>query len=105
MESISISFSIGLVALGALITVQAQRSEGVPVAIESARIHFYETKQIRGEENYQITKAAGGELILTVKTELPFAEQETKPSVNTTLRMRPDLTPTSFETKGPDRKS
>src|ERR1051326_2415261 len=101
MKFISISFSIILVALGSRFTVQAQRSEDAASVIESARIRFYETKQIRGEENYQITKAAGGELILTVKTELPFAEQETKPSVNTTLRMRPDLTPTSFETKGP----
>src|ERR1041385_5593700 len=101
MKFISISFSIILVALGSRFTVQAQRSEDAASVIESARIHFYETKQIRGEENYQITKAAGGELILTVKTELPFAEQETKPSVNTTLRIRPDLTPTSFETKGP----
>jgi imidazolonepropionase-like amidohydrolase len=101
MKLISITFSIIVVAFGSLITIHAQQTEGSPRVIESARIRFYETKQIRGEENYQITKPPGGDLILTAKTELPFAEQETKPSVNTTLRMQKDLTPRSFETKGP----
>jgi imidazolonepropionase-like amidohydrolase len=101
MKLISITFSITVVAFGSLITIHAQQTEGSPRVIESARIRFYETKQIRGEENYQITKPPGGDLILTAKTELPFAEQETKPSVNTTLRMQKDLTPRSFETKGP----
>jgi imidazolonepropionase-like amidohydrolase len=100
MKLISIAFSI-LLALASLVAAQTPQTQGGPLVIESARIRFYETKQIRGEENYQITKARSGELILTAKTELPFAEQETKPSVNTTLRMQPDLTPRSFETKGP----
>src|SRR5256885_13404896 len=69
--------------------------------IETGRFHFYETKQIRGEENYEIRRGENGELILTAKTDLPFAEQETKPLINATLRTKADFTPQSFETKGP----
>ena len=69
--------------------------------IESGKFRFYETKQPRGEEIYEIRQAPGGELILTAKTDLPFAEQENKPQVNVTLRMQTDLTPKNFEIKGP----
>jgi imidazolonepropionase-like amidohydrolase len=70
-------------------------------AIESGKFRFYETKQPRGEETYEIRKAPGGELILTAKTDLPFIEQEKKVLVNLTLRMHSDFTPKSFEIKGP----
>src|SRR2546423_6936237 len=69
--------------------------------IESGKIRFYETKQIRGEETYQINQSAGGELVLQVKTDMPFAEQDKKPLVNVTLRTRKDFTPESFAIKGP----
>ncbi|HKN83978.1 MAG TPA: amidohydrolase family protein [Pyrinomonadaceae bacterium] len=69
--------------------------------IESGKIRFYETKQIRGEETYQINQSAGGELVLQVKTDMPFAEQEKKPLVNVTLRTTKDFTPKSFAIKGP----
>ncbi|HEU4433984.1 MAG TPA: hypothetical protein VFR51_11445, partial [Pyrinomonadaceae bacterium] len=68
---------------------------------ETGKIRFYETKQIRGEETYQITKSPNGELIVQAKTDLPFAEQEQKPLVNLTLRTTKDLTPLSFSVKGP----
>src|SRR6476660_3860512 len=61
--------------------------------IESGKFHFYETKQIRGEENYQINKSATGELTLTTKIDLPFAEQDNKPQVSASLRANADYTP------------
>ena len=73
-----------------------------PVAInaqttENGKFRFYETKQIRGEENYSISRTSNGELLVQAKTDLPFAEQEKKPLVNATLRTSPDLTPQHFE--------
>ena len=68
---------------------------------ESGKFHFYETKQIRGEEAYQITDSPNGELIVQAKTDMPFAEQDNKPLVNATLRTTKDFTPLSFSIKGP----
>jgi imidazolonepropionase-like amidohydrolase len=68
--------------------------------IETGKFRFYETKQIRGEETYQLGRAGNGELILIAKTDLPFVDQEKKALVNATLRMKADLTPQFFETKG-----
>ena len=69
--------------------------------IETGKFQFYETRQIRGEETYEVVRAANGDLILTSKIDLPFAEQEKKPAVNATLRMKHDFTPKGFEIKGP----
>ena len=71
------------------------------VLVDSGKIRFYETKQIRGEETYQIDQLPNGELIVHAKTDLPFAEQEKKPIVSATLRTAKDLTPQSFAIKGP----
>jgi len=68
---------------------------------ESGKFRFYETKQIRGEETYQIGQSPNGELIVQAKTDMPFAEQESKPLVNVTLRTTKDFTPQSFAIKGP----
>jgi imidazolonepropionase-like amidohydrolase len=69
--------------------------------IENGKFRFYETKQIRGEENYSISRTSNGELLIQAKTDLPFAEQEKKPLVNGTLRTSADFTPQNFEIKGP----
>jgi len=69
--------------------------------IESGKFRFYETKQPRGEETYEIRRSATGELLLTAKTDMPFAEQENKPLVNVTLRTSADFTPQAFQIKGP----
>lgn len=69
--------------------------------IESGRFRFYETKQIRGEESYSISRTANGELLVQAKTDLPFIEQQKKVLVNATLRTSSDLTPQQFEIKGP----
>jgi len=74
---------------------------GTPQIIESGRFRFYETKQIRGEESYSISRTPDGELLIQAKTELPFIEQEKKVSVNATLRTSTDFTPLNFEIKGP----
>ena len=72
-----------------------------PRTIESGRFRFYETKQPRGEEIYEIRADANGELTIQARTELPFAEQEKKPLVNATLRTNSNLVPLAFEVKGP----
>ena len=68
---------------------------------ESGKIRFYETKQIMGEENYQIEQSPNGDLIVEAKIDLPFAGQNTKPQVNATLRTTKDFRPQSFTIKGP----
>jgi hypothetical protein len=68
--------------------------------IESGKFRFYETKQIRGEETYEISRSPTGDLVLTAKTEIPFADQENKPLVNVTLQTNADFTPQSFQIKG-----
>ena len=68
---------------------------------ETGKFRFYETKQIRGEETYEIRRTDNGELVVQAKTDLPFAEQEEKPLVNATLRTKEDFTPLVFQTKGP----
>jgi len=74
--------------------------QGRDTAIETGKFHFYETKQIRGEETYEIRRADSGGLSVSAKTDLPFAEQEKKPLVNAALRMKSDFTPQSFDSKG-----
>ena len=105
MKTIKLSLLCSLAALLACGVVNAQSaSPSQPTAsavIESGKFHFYETKQIRGEENYQITKSATGELTLTTKIDLPFAEQDNKPQVSASLRTTADYTPQSFQIKGP----
>ena len=81
--------------------ILAATSTPTIVSIESGKFHFYETKQIRGEETYQIDQAPNGELIVQAKTDLPFAEQESKPLVSASLHTTKDFTPQSFTTKGP----
>ena len=92
------SILAGLALLFASTLAQAQADS---VLIDSGKIRFYETKQIRGEETYQINQSPNGDLIVQAKTELPFAQQEKKPLVNAILRAAKDLTPQSFEIKGP----
>jgi hypothetical protein len=71
------SILAGLALLFAASLAQAQAGS---VSIESGKIRFYETKQIRGEETYQINQSPNGDLIVQAKTELPFAGQETSRS-------------------------
>jgi imidazolonepropionase-like amidohydrolase len=84
-----------------ILNAQSRSNEVAAAVIESGKFRFYETKQIRGEENYQITKSATGELTLTTKIDLPFAEQDNKPQVSASLRASADYTPRSFQIKGP----
>jgi len=93
MKLIRFSVFVGLLFLLATSFAHAQA--------ESGKLRFYELKQIRGEEIYQITKSPNGELIIQAKTELPFAEQEQKPLVNLTLRTTKDFAPLSLSIKGP----
>ena len=96
-------FLMAALLVGGIVSVQSQSrsKEAVVAVIESGKLQFYETKQIRGEENYEIKKSATGELTLTTKTDLPFAEQDNKPQVSASLRMSADYTPQSFQIKGP----
>jgi hypothetical protein len=95
--------SLAALLVGGVVNAQSQSpsTEAGSVITESGKFRFYETKQPRGEETYEITKSASRELTLATKTELPFAEQDTKPQVSATLRMSADFTPRSFQIKGP----
>src|SRR5690242_3918183 len=91
--------------LALAVSAQTQRETQQPTladqVIEQGKFHFYETKQIRGEEDYTINRTTGGELFVQAKTTLPFAEQDTKPLVTATLRTRADYTPRTFDITGP----
>src|SRR6185295_16957669 len=80
---------------------QSRANEIAATVIESGKFHFYETKQTRGEENYEIKRSSTGELTLTTKIDLPYAEQDNKPQVSASLRTSADYTPQSFQIKGP----
>jgi imidazolonepropionase-like amidohydrolase len=90
-----------VLALALMFAANVAHAQTNPVSVEIGKIQFYETKQIRGEETYQITQSANGELLVQVKTDMPLAEQEKKPLVNATLRTAKDFTPVSFAIKGP----
>ena len=50
----------------------------------------------------RLARSATGELLLTAKTELPFAEQENKPLINVTLaNQRRFHAAQAFQIKGP----
>jgi len=89
-----------LLSPGAYALAQVKTSPAAQV-IETGKFRFYETKQIRGEEDYTISRTTAGDLLVQAKISMPFAEQEIKPLVSTTLRMKADATPRSFEIKGP----
>src|SRR2546425_8935553 len=102
------SVSILLLVLSVFGTaVKAQVKSGGPArqgsigaqAIESGKFRVYETKQIRGEETYEISRTPHG-LIVQAKTDLPFMGEEKKPSLTATLRTKDDLTPELFEITG-----
>jgi imidazolonepropionase-like amidohydrolase len=75
--------------------------QAAAAVIESGKFHFYETRQIRGEENYEIKRSPNGELTLTTKIDLPSAEQDNKPQVSASLHTNAEYTPQSFQIKGP----
>src|SRR6266576_668267 len=99
MRTTTFILSCFLVAATASCVAKGQTTANAanPEVIESGKFRFYETKQIRGEETYEIRRLANGELLLTAKTEMPFAEQENKPLVNATLRTSADFTPQAFQ--------
>src|ERR1044071_5943661 len=84
-----------------LLLFSANFTQAQNTVIDSGKIRFYETKQIRGEETYQINQLPNGDLLVESKTDLPGVDQENKPLVNATLRTSKDLTPQSFTIKGP----
>lgn len=81
---------------------QEARRESRPTAsvIESGKFLFYETKQTRGEETYEIRRRSDGSLETTAKIDLPFMGEEEKPSLRATLLTRDDLAALSFQIEG-----
>jgi hypothetical protein len=47
----------------------ASFTQAQSVSIDSGKFRFYETKQIRGEETYQINQLPNCDLLLEVKTD------------------------------------
>lgn len=85
---------------------QSTASSSAADVIEAGKFRIYETKQIQGEESYEIRRVAGSRrdgrdgLFVKAKIDLPFWGEEKKPSLTATLRTNNDLTPTSFAIKG-----
>src|SRR5437016_3661853 len=108
MKRFSSSISILLLVLSVFETAdKAQMKSRGPArqgsmaaqTIESGKFRVYETKQIQGEETYEISRTPHG-LIVQAKIDLPFMGEEKKPSLTATLRTKDDLTPELFEIKG-----
>jgi imidazolonepropionase-like amidohydrolase len=74
-------------------------SSSAAQVIESGKFRIYETKQVQGEESYEIRREPGG-LVVKARIDLPFWGEELKPLLNATLRTKDDLTPEQFEIKG-----
>ena len=87
------------ISLGFLLALAASLADAQ--VTESGKIHFYDYKELRGEETYQITQSANGELTVAARTELPGIDQENKLLLNLTLHTTKDFTPRSFSIKGP----
>src|SRR6267143_5834007 len=68
-------------------------------AIERGKFRIYETKQIRGEETYEISRTQNG-LMIEAKIDLPFVGEEKKSWLTASLRTKNDLTPELFEIRG-----
>src|SRR6185369_9724356 len=90
---------LALLSLG--ISAQAQRKTRQTQVIDRGKFRFYETKEIRGEEDFTISRGKNDELFVEAKISLPFAEQDLKPKVWATLRTKADDTPRTFQIKGP----
>jgi imidazolonepropionase-like amidohydrolase len=99
--SFGLSFLLAVGLAQTQVNSQNTNKTSSGVLLDSGKIRFYETKQIRGEETYQIDQLPNGDLIVQARTDLPFAEQENKPLINSTLRTAKDFTPQSFVIKGP----
>lgn len=87
-----------LLTLG--ISAQAQRKTRQPEVVERGKFRFYENKEIRGEEDYTISRGKNDEFV-QAKISLPFAGEDLKPKVSATLRLKADDTPRTFQIKGP----
>src|ERR1700752_1148215 len=67
--------------------------------IERGTFLFYDFKQLRGHENYEIRRDRD-RLRVTTKINLPSMGEEEKPALSSELLARPDLTLESFKIKG-----
>jgi hypothetical protein len=102
MKSIKLLFLSLLLVISFHAQVGAQiKSKSTPgqnasaQQIETGKFRIYETKQVRGEESYEIKRAENGGSIIQAKIDLPFMGEEKKPTLSSTLRTRNDLTPAS----------
>ncbi len=77
----------------------AARAPTATQIVERGTFHIFETKQVQGEESYEVTRNDGG-LVVESKFNLPYWGEEVRPSLTATLRTSRDLTPQSFEIKG-----
>ena len=71
--------------------------------IEQGKFRIYETKQVLGEEGYEVRQSGSRqkrELLVTAEVNLPFLGEEEKPKLKASLRALSNLTPRSFEIKG-----
>jgi imidazolonepropionase-like amidohydrolase len=67
--------------------------------VERGTFRIYETKQVQGEETYEVAREGEG-LVVRSKFNLPYWGEESKPSLTAALRTSSDLTPQHFDIKG-----
>jgi imidazolonepropionase-like amidohydrolase len=97
-----LGISFTLLSIHSSAVAQKARRESRPVVnVETGKIRFYETKQLQGEETYEIRRTSNGSLEATAKIDLPFmGEEGAKPSLRATLQTGEDLRPNSFQIQG-----
>jgi imidazolonepropionase-like amidohydrolase len=94
-------FTLLSLDISAQAQIKTKQPQPAREVIERGKFRFYETKEIRGEEDYTISRSKTGELFVQAKIALPFAGQDTKPKVIATLRTKADYTPRTFQINGP----
>ena len=91
-----------LLTINSAVSAQTTSRQSRPASkvIETGKFRFYETRQVKGEETYEIKRTSDSSLEASAKIDLPYMGEEEKPALRATLITRNDLTPTSFQIEG-----
>lgn len=93
---LAIAFPLVLLTPGIPLRGEIKPASTNESIVERGKLRFYEFKQPRGEESYEIAKD-GDRLVVTSRVEL---QMEEKISLSATLKLDRELTPAGFEIKG-----
>ena len=101
-DGMMIGLIFALLTITSVVTAQPAppQARTASTVIEAGKFRFYELKQTRGEETYEIKRLSDGSFEMTAKTDLPFMGEDEKPSLRAGLVTGNDLTPVSFQIEG-----